>query len=198
MGERALQLAPDGPHDPAMIVPVIKRSVKMSEEAIRLPERDAPIDEYLAGDLLVMYAFDLPGRFQFVARRHCEALGLDSGELRGLSVRNLVNRRRKPQIKQTDRCAMFVLDGDLEASLLLVDMLWAQLAAQIPGELIAAVPTRDTLAFTGADVDGGVAVLKYAVRRVWENPDTNRKLLLTPSLLIRQGTSWQPADGHDA
>jgi hypothetical protein len=35
---------------------------------------------------------------------------------------------------------MLILDGDLEASLLLIDMLWAQLAPKIPGELIAAVP----------------------------------------------------------
>lgn len=190
-GPQARQLAPEGPHDVAMIVPVIKRSVKLSEEAVLLSGQDEPIIERLAGDLLVMYAFDLPGRFEFVARRHCEALGLEAGALRPLSVRNLVKRRRKPQIKRTDRVVMLILDGDLEASLLLVDMLWAQLAPQIPGDLIAAVPTRDTLAVTGTGLDGGVAVLNHAVREVWESPRGNRKLLLTPSLLIRQGTSWQ-------
>jgi len=190
-GPRAPQLAPEGPHDAAMIVPVIKQSVKLSEEAVRLPDRDEPIIERLAGDLLIMYAFDLPGRFEFVARRHREALGLDVDDLRPLSVRNLVRRRRKPQIKQTDRIVLLILDGDLEASLLLVDVLWAQLARQIPGDLIAAVPARDTLAVTGTGVDGGVAVLNHAVRQVWESPRANRKLLLIPSLLIRQGTSWR-------
>ncbi len=193
MGERpqAPQLASEGPHDPALVVPLIKRSVKMSEDVIQLPERDEPIVEHLAGDLLVFYAFDLPGMFQLVARRHCAALGLDAGDLRALSVRNLVKRRPKPQVKQTDRCVMLILDGDLEASLLLVDILWEQLAPQIPGDLIAAVPTREGLLVTGADVDGGVAVLNYAVSQAWESPRTNPKLLLTRSLLIRQGTSWQ-------
>ncbi len=152
----------------------------MSEDVIQLPERDEPIVEHLAGDLLVFYAFDLPGMFQLVARRHCAALGLDAGDLRALSVRNLVKRRPKPQVKQTDRCVMLILDGDLEASLLLVDILWEQL-----------VPTREGLLVTGADVDGGVAVLNYAVSQAWESPRTNPKLLLTRSLLIRQGTSWQ-------
>jgi uncharacterized protein YtpQ (UPF0354 family) len=174
-----------------MIVPVIKQSVKLSEEAILLSGRDEPVIEHLVGDLLVMYAFDLPGRFEFVARRHCETLGLEAGDLRPLSVRNLVKLRRKPQIKGTDRVVTLILDGDLEASLLLVDMLWEQLAQQIPGDLIAAVPTRDTLAVTGTGVDGGVAVLNHAVSRLWENPRGNRKLLLTPSLLTRRGTSWQ-------
>jgi hypothetical protein len=106
-------------------------------------------------------------------------------------VRNLVERRSKPQIKRTDRVVMLILDGDLEASLLLVDMLWDQLAPKIPGDLIAAVPMRDTLAVTGTGLDGGVAVHNCAVREVWDRPRRNRKLLLTPSLLIRQGNSWQ-------
>ena len=174
-----------------MIVPVIKPSVKLSKEAILLSGRDELIIERLAGDLLVMYAFDLPGRFGFVARRHCEALGLEAGDLRALSVRNLVQRRSKPQIKETDRVIMLILDGGLEASLLLVDMLWDQLAPKIPGDLIAAVPSRDTLAVTGTGLEGGVAVLNHAVRKFWDRPRRDPKLLLTPSLLIRQGNSWR-------
>jgi uncharacterized protein YtpQ (UPF0354 family) len=170
---------------------MIKRSVKLSEETVRFSDADEPIAEELAGDLLIMYAFDLPGRFEFVARRHCETLGLETGDLRPLSVRNLVTRRPKPQIKQVDKAVMLILDGDLEASLLLVDMLWEQLAAQIPGDLIAAVPARDILAVSGTGVDGGVAVLNHAVRRFWARPSANPKLLLTPSLLTRQTNSWQ-------
>ena len=186
-----MRLAPEGPHDTATIVPVIKRSVKLSEQTVRLSGADEPIVEHLAGDLLIMYAFDLPGHFMYVARRHCQALSLEAGDLRPLSVRNLVTRRAKPQIKQTDKVIMLVLDGDLEASLLLVDMLWEQLTPQIPGDLIAAVPVRDTLAVSGTGVDGGLAVLNHAVRRFWERPSANPKLLLTPSLLTRQGNRWQ-------
>jgi uncharacterized protein YtpQ (UPF0354 family) len=174
-----------------MIVPVIKRSVKLSEETVRFSGADEPIVEHLAGDLLIMYAFDLPGRFVFVARRDREALGLEAGDLRPLSVRNLVTRRPKPQIKQADKAVMLILDGDLEASLLLVDMLWEQLTPQIPGDLIAAVPARDTLAVSGTGVDGGIGVLNHAVRRFWERPSANPKLLLTPSLLTRRRNRWQ-------
>jgi len=58
------------------------------------------------------------------------------------AVRNLTRRRARPQIKQAPAAAMFVLDGNLESSLLLVDHLWEQIAPQLPGELIAAVPSR--------------------------------------------------------
>ena len=83
---------------------------------------------------------------------------------------------------------MFVLDGDLEASLLLVDHLWEQIGPQLPGDLIAAVPSRDTLAVTGSEVPGGIAALTQATDRVWRASQV--RLLLTRSLLIRQGQSW--------
>lgn len=86
---------------------------------------------------------------------------------------------------------MLILDGDLEASLLLADHLWAQLAPQIPGDLIAAVPSRDVLTVSGTGVADGEALLRSAVERVWSNPRTNPKLLLTRSLLVRQDGSWQ-------
>jgi uncharacterized protein YtpQ (UPF0354 family) len=86
---------------------------------------------------------------------------------------------------------MVRLDGDLEASLLLVDWLWPQLARGMPGETIVAVPSRDVLVVSGTEVTGGVDTLRGAVRRVWENPRMDSKLLLTRSLLVRRGDSWQ-------
>jgi uncharacterized protein YtpQ (UPF0354 family) len=192
MGEppAAPQFAPLEERDPAMIVPLIKRSVKASEETVQLSGSDELIFEPFNDDLFVAYVFDLPGMFKFVSRNDCEALSLDPGQLRTLAVRNLVKRRRKPEIKQPDSGLMLVLDGDLEASLLLVDILWAQLASQIPGDVVVAIPARDVLAVTGGKVNGGIAVLSDAINRVWENPHTNRKLLLTKLLLRREGTSW--------
>jgi len=60
---------------------------------------------------------------------------LAAGDLRPLAVRNLTRRRARPQIKQAPAAAMFVLDGNLESSLLLVDHLWEQTGPQLPGEL---------------------------------------------------------------
>jgi hypothetical protein len=84
---------------------------------------------------------------------------LDAGDLRHLAVRNLIRRRARPQIKQAPAAAMFVLDGNLESSLLLAGHLSEQTGPQLPGELIAAVPPRDMLAVTGSQVPGGIAAL---------------------------------------
>ena len=90
---------------------------------------------------------------------------------------------------QGNEALAFRLDGDLESSLLLVDHLWEQIGPQMPGDLIAAVPSRDTLAVTGSDVDGGIAVLTRSVDRVWRSSET--RLLLTKSLFVRRGDSWE-------
>jgi len=87
------------------------------------------------------------------------------------------------------------LDGNLESSLLLVDHLWEQIGPQLPGELIAAVPPRDTLTAAGSQVSGGIAALTRCAEAVWQQSTTR---LLIRSLLIRHGPSWQllPAAGQ--
>ena len=77
---------------------------------------------------------------------------LDADDLRPLAVRKLTRRHARPQIKQAPAAAMFVLDGSLESSLLLADHPWEQTGPQLPGELIAAVPSRDMPAVTGSQV----------------------------------------------
>jgi hypothetical protein len=112
---------------------------------------------------------------------------LNAGDLRPLAVRNLTRRRARPQIKQAPAAAMFVLDVSLESSLLLADHPWEQTGPQLPGELIAAVPSRDMPAVTGSQVPGGIAALTRCADAVWQHSTTR---LLARSLLIRHGPSW--------
>lgn len=175
-----------------MIVPVIKRGDPTpSDDAIVLPPQLRPIAEKLVAELNIMYAFDLPGHFEYLHEEHCKNLGLDPAKLRELSVRNLTRRRSKPEIlRPSDAINMLRLDGDLEASLLLVDHVWPQAACAIAGEIVVGVPSRDVLAITGSGVTGGVETLRLAVDRAWKRP-INPKLVLTRSLLVRRNDSWQ-------
>jgi uncharacterized protein YtpQ (UPF0354 family) len=178
------------PPDPSLIVPLIKRSEPDgTDDPIVLPEGDVPVWEELTGNLHVAYVFDLPGMFRYVSPRDCARLRLPVGDLRALAVRNLTRRRPRPQIKEAPAAAMFVLDGDLEASLLLVDHLWEQIGPQLPGDLIAAVPSREALVVTGSQVPGGIAALTRAVDGAWRRSPA--RLLLSRSLLIRNGAAWE-------
>ncbi|HKD89325.1 MAG TPA: hypothetical protein VKB62_12410 [Streptosporangiaceae bacterium] len=174
-----------------MIVPVIKQGLPASDDAIVLLPKLRPIAEKLVAELNVMYAFDLPGHFEYLSEQHCQDLGLDPASLRKLSVQNLTRRRSKPEIlRPSDAVTMFRLDGDLETSLLLVDHVWPQAARAIAGEIVAGVPSRDVLAITGTGITGGIETLRWAVDRVWKRP-TNPKLILTRSLLLRRNDAWQ-------
>jgi uncharacterized protein YtpQ (UPF0354 family) len=178
-----------GNPDPSLIVPLIKRiEPEGMYPPAYVPDADLPVTEHLAGGLLITYVFDMPGMFRYLSAGTCSLLKLTIDDLRPLAVRNLTGRRARPQIKGAPTAAMLVLDGDLEASLLLVDHLWEQIGTQLPGDLIAAVPSRDTLFVTGSQVPGGTAALTRAVDAVWRKSED--RLLLTRSLLIRDGKSW--------
>jgi uncharacterized protein YtpQ (UPF0354 family) len=171
---------------------VIKGQQSPSDDDIPLPPESDLMSDALVGDLKIFYAFDMPGYFRYVSERDRKALELDPGGLRGLSVRNLIKRRGKPEIlRPSDAALMLKLDGGLESSLLIVDRLWPHLAHGMPGETIVAAPNRDVLVVSGTEVTGGVETLRRAIKRIWENPNPNRKQLLTRSLLVRRGDSWQ-------
>jgi uncharacterized protein YtpQ (UPF0354 family) len=175
-----------------MIVPVIKSKGWLWEMAFQLSPESSMVSDDLVDDLVICYAFDLPDHFRFVKEDDRAALGLDPGGLRKLSVRNLTRLRGKPEILRPSwPGVMLRLDNNLEASLLLVDQLWRQLAGGIAGELIVAVPCRDILAVSGTGISGGIETLRGAVKRMWEKPENDPLLLLTRSLLVRRGDSWQ-------
>ena len=82
-----------------------------------------------------------------------------------------------------------VLDGNFEASTLLVDALWENSLRQfVEGEFAVAVPARDVVAFCDAASPQGLAELYAVVERVY--PSADHQLLA--SLLKRTGSGWHP------
>ncbi|MEV5570844.1 hypothetical protein AB0L06_12390 [Spirillospora sp. NPDC052269] len=179
--------------DAGSILPLMKLSQRGPGEASEPPPGPEPIIERWLGELCVGYVFDLENRFQDVTYTDCARLGVRPDELPHLGVHNLTLRRDKPRIVQGDRRIGFLLGGDLEASLLLVDNLWEQVEPQLPGELIAAVPARDMLMVTGSQVAGGIEALVQDADRVWEGmrQRQDERLKLTRTLLVRRDGKWK-------
>jgi uncharacterized protein YtpQ (UPF0354 family) len=180
--------------DASLIVPLIKAAIPLaaSSPPVDLPAASTPIGGgRLVGELVVMYAFDLPDCFQFVAQRDCERLGLSGTDLLPLAIANL--RRRLPPVQRLG-CPPtfgFLAGGNLEASLLLLDEVWDELAPLVPGELVAAVPARDVVVVTGSDSSEGLAIVRSSVERVWVGGDH----LLTKQLLVWRDRRWQLLEG---
>jgi uncharacterized protein YtpQ (UPF0354 family) len=77
--------------------------------------------------------------------------------------------------------------GDYEASLLLFDAVWDQLAQSVDGEIVAAVPARDTLVFTGSNSAEGLKAIKDQAAHVVKTGN----YVVSETLIIRRGGKWE-------
>lgn len=111
----------------------------------------APLIDTFVGDLDIRYAFDHEQGFRYLNERDLKTLKLTRGELLPLAVKNF--RRRYPKLA-IERPVSFVgriaNGGDLEPSLMLDADFWEKEKTAFGGEIIAGVPVRDVLWFTGA------------------------------------------------
>jgi hypothetical protein len=79
----------------------------------------------------------------------------------------------------------------IESSLLLADVFWAELAPDLPGPPVVAVPARDVLVITGSESPPGLDKAHRCVERVLFAGPYNS---LLPDLLERRGNRWYVFD----
>jgi Protein of unknown function (DUF1444) len=169
------------------LIPVIKDDRFLHEIAKQSGSKFKPTAERLAADLWILYVFDADGRMVFLTEEKREQLGLDLPKLRALSMENL--RRITPELERhgTNDLYMLVLDGNYEASLLLSDKLWDSQSSVIKGDLVAVVPSRDVLLFSGT---GSPAALQSTKKKAQQIDETGNHLIST-TLLIRHSNHWE-------
>ena len=117
-------------------------------------EAQTPVAHPLAGDagLLVTYAIDEPAQPVPLTQEHMDELGLDVQKLHALAMENLI-RKTGPNLGAQDLVMYqaLVAGDEFEACTLLLPGLWETLAQGFEGELLAVVPSRNTVYF----MDGG-------------------------------------------
>ena len=113
-------------------------------------EAQSPVAHRLAGDagLLVTYAIDEPAQPVPLTQERMDELGLDAQELHELAVENLI-RKAGSNIGAQDLVMYkaLVAGNDFEASTLLLPGVWERLSEGFEGELLAVVPSRNTVYF---------------------------------------------------
>jgi hypothetical protein len=145
---------------------------------------DAPVTRAFSNTLNVQYMIDEPGALVFIRAR--DIAGGTQDDLHARALENLRAHVAKKKVRFEAKGAVHVvrLDGQHEASLLLLDELWdapTRIADPI-GELVAAAPERTTLLFTGTEARGGMPEL----RRALASPS------LSPELFVRRNGVWEP------
>jgi len=82
---------------------------------------------------------------------------------------------------------MILADGNYESSLLLADKLWDGQASLVEGEIVAAVPARDVLMFTGSGSPDGLRRLRQGVDATYKQASHQ----ISKTLLVRRKGRWE-------
>jgi uncharacterized protein YtpQ (UPF0354 family) len=174
--------------DQTTIVPRIKHTQFLASlRAMNIPDDQLPFTEPLVADLLVTYAFDLPGMFQMVTKADLAAMSLMPAQLREIGLNNM--RRTHPGISVKEQGPFLqVITGDnLEACSLLAVKFWEQVAQKLPGKLVVAAPSRDVVLFCANPEPALVQVLRELIGEVRGAEPVH---CLTESLLTWNSVTW--------
>lgn len=109
-----------------------------------------PVIDTFVGDLDIRYAFDADAGFRYITEGDLKRLKIPREQLLRLALANF--HRRYPKITIERPIAfvgMLANGGELEPSMMLDAEFWEKEKARYGGELVAAVPARDVLWFTG-------------------------------------------------
>jgi uncharacterized protein YtpQ (UPF0354 family) len=151
---------------------------------------NSPMLRHFVDDLHVAYVVDDGNALRYVQKRDLDAEGIDADRLHEIGLGNLKSLSlSRLQVRTTGEGAFAaLLDGNFEASRILLDGLWdIGLAHVVPHDLVVCIPARDILAFCAKDSREGMANLRRIAARVSKSGDH----LLTSSLYHRTHGNWR-------
>ena len=166
------------------VVPLIKSSEYMAQIQAQTGGQMKPAAERLAGDIWIVYALDMPDRVVVLSVAQARTLARTPAELRRLALTNL--RRLLKEVKHHGNGPIYLVTagGMYESSMLLLDEFWPAQAQSVAGDVVAAVPNRDILLFTGSRSSAGMANICKLVNK--DGP-----YQISRTLLVRRGGAWK-------
>jgi hypothetical protein len=185
----ATDALPSGDFD--LIVPMIK---PVSEPhpgepcaELHLPFEQSPVSQPLAADMIVMYAIDRPGHLEYISNHVAAASGFTTEGLHNKAIKNLPARLGNVQLHDCGG-GVYGLSagGNFEASLLLLGDLWLQLTEYLPGEPLAAVPSRDLLFVIGSERPNADELISRQARIEL----AEKRYAISQSVLMRREGKW--------
>jgi uncharacterized protein YtpQ (UPF0354 family) len=171
------------------IVPQVKDELYFSQITERFGKPPDVVREHLVADLWIVYAIDSPKAITTMKPDQLREVGVQQNELRELAKANL-KRILPPVERHGDGSSYFMLTagGDYVASLLLYEEIWDQQNEDVDGSIIAVVPSRDVILFTGSGNQHGLEEMRNSVKRIHETG----AYLVSDTLLKRTGLDWTP------
>ncbi len=165
---------------------------KITAPGVDVPASEQPLLMVQSGSFGVAYLFDQGDSYGYVTLGQVKAAGISDAELHGKALANLLAMTERQQRglrlhKMSESCGL-TLDGQFEASLVLVDELWTEtVKSYAPNGAVMCIPSRDVCAFCDAKSAAGIAQLKAVAEKV----SANGQHLLSEALFIRSSQGWQ-------
>ena len=170
-------LSPEGRRAPERdAVRALVRSRQEVERYLALARRegdgapeDGPLLRPLAGELVVVYAFDQPSSVSWMSRSDLARLGLAVEDLETLAADNLWKSLSLDAHTSGDGTfVMLTAGGTYEASLMVVPVIWRRMTARVDGDPVVCVSNRDVLVTAGSARPADVAKLEALCRHLYE------------------------------
>lgn len=196
--KRASPAKPPGPVlKREQLVPRIKHiNFLRAMHAAAVPLAQMPNNAALCGELLVTYAFDLPDRFIMATSDWLEQADVTPAELPQLALANLKRELSPPTFFEKDGCQVAHTGNYLEATLLLVDSVWDDLAATCAGEILVCTPRRDRIVMCDSANPRALATLRRLSAEFFDAQQDEH--CLSTQLMVRRGGHWSLSDRHRA
>jgi len=168
-------------------VPTIKDETYINLSRKSVNEEPGFVHEHLVADLWIVYAIDSADAILTLPTTQFVELKLSLAELKQLAIENL--KRMLPPIERHGEGPVYTLTAgsDYVASLLLFEDLWDEQANVVEGEIVAAVPSRGTLLFTGSKSSQAIIQLRQSVQQFTQTSG----YLITNTMLRRSPDGWR-------
>lgn len=186
--ERHLRvMASMGEPNPPVVREQIVGMIKDTEYTQMFKPEFGAMIEHLCGDLWVVYAQDLPDKMLTLKKTSLAEAGIEEAGIRNIAVENL--QRMLPSAQRHGEGPWYLLTagGDYTASLLLFDGMWDDLVDDVEGEIVAVVPARDVLMYTGSKSPEGLAALRERASQIV----TTGNYVISDTLIVRSGGRWE-------
>ena len=159
---------------------------------VTLSNDDSPVEARLGADVLIWYAYDMDSHFEIISNRELKKLGMSADELHQLAIRNLDALNLEIRAHQKGEFHMLTAGGNYEATLLLLPHVWDFVASMVHGRLVAVIPARDLIFFTGEDDAEGITEMRRQTSRMLELSEKP----LSRQFFARASHGWELYTGH--
>ncbi|HSY16872.1 MAG TPA: DUF1444 family protein [Candidatus Acidoferrales bacterium] len=157
---------------------------------VKLLPKDNPVVRLFLEELHICYLAGNEESYEYIQNRHLEEDGVSPDELHQIGLRNLkrLTIERNFRVQPYGNVFAFMMNGDFEASVMLLDEFWdGEFQKFVAGQYAVAVPARDVLVFCDAQSPAGIVELQQIIDRIWPAGDH----LVSNKIYLRQHHTWQ-------